>query len=52
MAAHSTIKLAAVRPFLDEGKAGRMVATHFGEPLELAQLQVARAEAAEMQAGL
>jgi hypothetical protein len=29
-----------------------MVATHFGEPLELAQLQVARAEAAEMQAGL
>jgi hypothetical protein len=28
------------------------VAAHFGEPAELAQLQVARAEAAEMQAGL
>jgi hypothetical protein len=52
MAAQSTIKLAAVRPYLDEGRAGRMVAAHFGEPAELAQLQVARAEAAEMQAGL
>jgi hypothetical protein len=52
MAAQSTIKLAAVRPYLDEGRAGRMVAAHFGEPVELARWQVARAEAAEMQAGL
>jgi hypothetical protein len=52
MAAQSTIKLAAVRPYLDEGRAGRMVAAHFGEPVELARLQVARAEVAEMQAGL
>jgi hypothetical protein len=52
MAAQSTIKLAAVRPYLDEGRAGRMVAAHFGEPVELARLQVARAEAAETQAGL
>ena len=52
MAAQSAIKLAAVRPYLDEGRAGRMVAAHLGEPLELARLQVARAEAAETQAGL
>jgi hypothetical protein len=51
MATQSTIKLASVRPYLDEDRAGRMVAAHLGEPLELAQLQVARAEAAETQSG-
>jgi len=51
MAAQSTIKLAEVRPFLDEAGAARMVATHYGEPIELARVEVARAEAAEMQAG-
>jgi hypothetical protein len=51
MAAQSTIKLAQVRPFLDEAGAGRMVAAHYGEPTEPARTQVACAEAAEMQAG-
>jgi hypothetical protein len=51
MAADSTIKLATVRPFMDEGKAAAMVAGHFGEPIALARRQVAQAEQNEMQAG-
>jgi len=51
MAAHSTIKLAAVRPYLDEGQAVAMVAGHYGEPVELARMQVARVEMSAMRAG-
>jgi hypothetical protein len=51
MAAHSTIKLATVRPFLDEGKAAEIVASHYSEPVALARMQVAQAELNEMQAG-
>ena len=51
MAAESSIKLAEVRPYLDEAGAGLVVAAHYGEPVEMARTQVARAEAAEMQAG-
>jgi hypothetical protein len=51
MAADSTIKLASVRPFMDEGIAAGIVASHYGEPVELARVQVARAEYNEMQAG-
>jgi hypothetical protein len=41
MASHSTIKLATVRPWLDEDKAAVMVAGHYGEPVEQARIQVA-----------
>lgn len=51
MASHSTIKLAMVRPFLDEGKAAAMVASHYGEPVERARVQVAQAELGMTQAG-
>jgi len=51
MAAASTIKLAAVEPYLDEGKAAAMVAGHYGEPLAVAQAQVTRVELDAMQAG-
>ena len=51
MAAQSTIKLAAVRPYLDEGMAAEIVAGHYGEPIGLAQVQVSRAEYAEAEAG-
>jgi hypothetical protein len=51
MAAASTIKLATVRPYMDEGKAAAMVAGHYGEPVALARMQVAQAELNEMQAG-
>jgi hypothetical protein len=51
MAAQSTIKLAAVRLYLDEGNAAVVVAGHYSEPVEQAQAQVVRAELAEAQAG-
>jgi hypothetical protein len=51
MAAQSAIKLAAVRPYLDEGKAAAMVASHYGEPVELARGQVALTELCAVQAG-
>jgi hypothetical protein len=51
MAALSTIKLAAVRPLLNGSRAARIVAGHYGEPVELAQVQVARAEYTQAQAG-
>jgi hypothetical protein len=43
MAAGSTIKLAEVMPYLDRAKAMGIVADHYGEPVELARTQVARA---------
>ena len=49
MAAQSTVKLAAVRPFLDGSRAARIVADHYGEPVELACIQVAQAEYAQAQ---
>jgi hypothetical protein len=51
MASQSTIKLAQVRPYMDEGKAASMVASHYGEPLKLAVMQVAQVEASAAQAG-
>ena len=51
MAAHSNIKLAAVEPFLDQSESARIVADHYNEPVSEAQLQLARAEQAQLQAG-
>ena len=51
MAAQSTIKLAEVRPLLDNSTAVAAVASHYDEPVEVARAQVARAEFAEAQAG-
>ena len=51
MAAQSTIKLATVRPYLDEGNAAAMVAGHYGEPVEWARAQVAQVELRAAQAG-
>jgi len=51
MAAQSTIKLAQVRPYLDDSQAARIVAGHYGEPLELARIQVTQAERNAAQAG-
>jgi len=52
MAADSTVKLAMVRPRLDENKAAAIVASHYGEPVELARAQVKQAELSAAQAGL
>ena len=51
MAGSSTGKLAAVRPYMDENKAVHIVASHYGEPVELARVQVAQTEASLAQAG-
>jgi hypothetical protein len=51
MAAASTVKLAAVRPYMDENKAVAMVASHYGEPVELARVQVEQVELNAAQAG-
>ena len=51
MATATGVKLAMVRPYLDESKAAAMVASHYGEPVTMARAQVVLAERAEMQAG-
>jgi hypothetical protein len=51
MSTQSTIKLAAVRPYLDESEAAAMVANHYGEPVALARVQVERAETSAVRAG-
>lgn len=51
MAADSGVKLAAVEPYLNENRAVEIVATHYGEPVQLARVQVAQAAQAEMNAG-
>ena len=40
-----------VRPYLDEERAAGLVAEHYGEPVELARVQVAQAEQTEIGAG-
>ncbi len=51
MAAQSTIKLAAVEPYLDRSQAAQIVAAHYGEPLGLATAQIAQAERSQLAAG-
>jgi hypothetical protein len=51
MAARSTINLAEVQPYLDEEKTAGMVATHYGEPVELGRMQVGMAEENGVRAG-
>ena len=51
MASQSTVKLAAVRPYLNENYAAAQLADHYGEPVGLARVQVAQAERSMMQAG-
>ncbi len=51
MAAHSTIKLAQVDPFLNPAEAAALIAVHYGEPSELARVQLTHAKQAAMQAG-
>jgi hypothetical protein len=52
MTSQSTIKLSTVRSYLDENKAAAMVAAHYGEPVELARVQVAQMEKCALQAGI
>ncbi len=51
MVSQSPIKVAAVRPYVDENQTAAMVAAHYGEPVEWARAQVGQAEANAAQAG-
>lgn len=51
MAVASSIKIAAVQPFLNRRHAAELVAAHYNEPVAWARLQVAQTERAEMDAG-
>jgi hypothetical protein len=51
MAAQSTIKLAAVAPYLDGAQSARIVAEHYDEPVGVARMQVAKVEREETAAG-
>ena len=51
MASQSTIKLATVRPYMDESKAVAMVASHYGEPAEWAHDQERQVKLSAAQAG-
>jgi hypothetical protein len=52
MAAQSPLKLAQVEPYLNRRQAARIVAAHYGEPLALAELELAHAETDAAIAGL
>jgi hypothetical protein len=43
MAANSTIKQAAVQPYLDPSQPAKIIATHYNEPLTLARIQLVQA---------
>jgi len=51
MSAATGIKLAMLRPYLNDTRAAEIVAAHYNEPLTLARAQVVQAEQAAMQAG-
>jgi hypothetical protein len=51
MSAATGIKLAMLRPYLDETRAAELLAAHYGESPAQARAQVARAEQLEMNAG-
>jgi hypothetical protein len=51
MASQSNLKLAAVEPYLNPTRQAQIVAAHYGEPLALAQTQLARTVEDEARAG-
>jgi hypothetical protein len=51
MAAHSTVKLSVVEPYLDHTQAAQIVAVHYAEPLPSARAQVAQARQNQFLAG-
>lgn len=51
MAAASTIKLASVQPYLNTTDAAKMIAAHYNEPIAQAQIQIAKVQQTEINAG-
>ncbi|MGB7985035.1 MAG: hypothetical protein WCF54_07740 [Terracidiphilus sp.] len=51
MAAQSTIKLASIEPLLDKDAAANLLASHYGEPVASARMQLSQAEVNAAQVG-
>jgi hypothetical protein len=51
MAAASSVKLAAVEPYWNQGRSAQIIAAHYREPVSVARAQVAQVTQAEMSAG-
>ncbi len=51
MAAAAHVKLAQVRPYINNTEAANLVASHYDEPVTLGRIQVAQVEHSEMRAG-
>jgi len=51
MSAQTGIKLAVLRPYLNDTRAAELVAAHYNEPLTVARMQVVEVEQAEINAG-
>jgi len=51
MARQSPLKVATLRPWINETEAAEMLAAHYGESIASARIQIAHAQAAEIQAG-
>jgi hypothetical protein len=51
MAARSTVKSASIDRYMDAELAAHMVAAHYGEPVEMARMQVSQAEQNAAMAG-
>jgi hypothetical protein len=51
MAAQASIKISQVQPYLDRDQAARLVADHYSEPVFIARIQVAQAQAAAIRSG-
>jgi hypothetical protein len=51
MVAGSTIKISAVRAYMNGGAAAEIVAAHYGEPVAVARVQVEQAEDNAIRAG-
>lgn len=51
MAADSTIKLAAVTPYMEPGRSAGVLAAHYSEPVSVAEEQIGKVEQQQSAAG-
>jgi len=51
MAAQAPLKMATILPLIDADRSAQMLATHYGESMELARAQMEQAEQAQIEAG-
>jgi hypothetical protein len=51
MASRATVKIADVKPYVNQKQAAEIVAGHYDEPVAMARVQVAQVEQGAMRAG-